>query len=249
MPAKTLLVTGASRGIGRACALLAARSGWSVGVNYREDAKSADAVVETIAKGGGGAIALKGDVAVEADTVAMFDAAAKALGPLSAVIANAGVIAPTAKLADMSAERMRHVFEVNTLGAFLTAREAARRMAKSRGGAGGSIVLISSAAARLGSPNLYVDYAASKGAVDTLTLGLSKELGPEGVRVNAIRPGLIDTEIHASGGEPDRARVLGATAPLGRPGTAEEIAEAAIWLISDAASYVTGALLDVAGGR
>ncbi len=249
MPAKNLIVTGASRGIGRACALLAAKNGWSVGVNYREDAKSADAVVETIAKSGGRAVALKGDIAVEADTVAIFDAAIKALGPLTAVIANAGVIAPTAKLADMSAERMRHVFEINVLGAFLTAREAARRLSKSLGGAGGSIVLMSSAAARLGSPNLYIDYAASKGAIDTLALGLSKELGPEGVRVNAIRPGLIDTEIHASGGEPDRAFVLGATAPLGRPGAAAEIAEAAVWLISDAASYVTGALLDVAGGR
>ena len=249
MPAKALLVTGASRGIGRACALLAARNGWSVGVNYHEDMKAADAVVETIASGGGRAVALKGDVAVEADAVAMFDAATNALRPLTAVIANAGIVAPTAKLADMSAERMRHVFEVNTLGAFLTAREAARRMSKSLGGAGGSIVLMSSAAARLGSPKLYIDYAASKGAIDTLTLCLSKELGPEGVRVNAIRPGLIDTEIHASGGAPDRAHVLGATAPLGRPGAAEEIAEAAVWLISDAASYVTGALLDVAGGR
>jgi NAD(P)-dependent dehydrogenase (short-subunit alcohol dehydrogenase family) len=199
MPAKVLLVTGASRGIGRACALLAARDGWSVGVNYREDVKAADAVVETIATGGGRAVALKGDVAVEADAVAMFDAATNALGPLTAVIANAGIVAPTAKLADMSAERMRHVFEVNVLGTFLTAREAARRMSTSLGGAGGSIVMMSSAAARLGSPNLYIDYAASKGAIDTLTLGLSKELGPEGVRVNAIRPGLIDTEIHASG--------------------------------------------------
>jgi NAD(P)-dependent dehydrogenase (short-subunit alcohol dehydrogenase family) len=249
MPAKVLLVTGASRGIGRACALLAARDGWSVGVNYREDVKAADAVVETIATGGGHTVALKGDVAVEADAVAMFDAATNALGPLTAVIANAGIVAPTAKLADMSAERMRHVFEVNVLGAFLTAREAARRMSTSLGGAGGSIVMMSSAAARLGSPNLYIDYAASKGAIDTLTLGLSKELGPEGVRVNAIRPGLIDTEIHASGGAPDRARILGATAPLGRPGAADEIAEAAIWLISDAASYVSGALLDVSGGR
>ena len=249
MPVKALLVTGASRGIGRACALLAARNGWVVGVNYHEDAKAADAVVETIAKGGGRAVALKGDVAIEADAVAMFDAATKALGPLNAVIANAGIVAPTAKLADMSAERMRRIFEVNVLGAFLTAREAARRLSKSSGGGGGSIVLMSSAAARLGSPNLYIDYAASKGAIDTLTLGLAKELGPEGVRVNAIRPGLVDTEIHASGGEPDRARILGATAPLGRPGSAEEIAAAAIWLISDAASYVTGALLDVSGGR
>ena len=249
MSAKALLITGGSRGIGRACALLAAENGWSVGVNYREDAKAADAVVEIIARQGGRAVALKGDVSVEADTVGMFDAATKALGPLAAVIANAGVVAPAARLADMSAERMRHVFEVNVLGAFLTAREAARRMSKSSGGAGGSIVLMSSAAARLGSPNLYIDYAASKGAVDTLTLGLAKELGPEGVRVNAIRPGMIDTEIHASGGDPDRARSVGATAPLGRPGTAEEVAAAAVWLISDAASYVTGALLDVSGGR
>jgi NAD(P)-dependent dehydrogenase (short-subunit alcohol dehydrogenase family) len=246
---KTLLITGGSRGIGRACALLAARNGWSVGVNYREDSEAADEVVETIAKDGGRAVALKGDVSVEAEAVGIFDAATKALGPLTAVIANAGVIAPTAKLADMGVERIRHIFEVNVLGTFLTAREAARRLSKSSGGDGGSIVLMSSAAARLGSPNLYIDYAASKGAIDTLTLGLAKELAPEGVRVNAIRPGIIDTEIHASGGEPDRARILGATAPLGRPGTAEEIAAAAIWLISDAASYVTGALLDVSGGR
>jgi len=249
MSAKVVLITGGSRGIGRACALLAAEAGWSVGVNYREDAKAADAVVETIARGGGRAVALKGDVSIEAEAVGMFDAAINALGPLTAVIANAGVIAPEAKLAAMSAERMRHIFEVNVLGAFLTAREAARRLSQSSGGAGGSIVLMSSAAARLGSPNLYIDYAASKGAIDTLTLGLAKELGPEGVRVNAIRPGMIDTEIHASSGEPDRARILGATAPLGRPGKAEEIAAAAIWLISDAASYVTGALLDVSGGR
>ncbi|HEY1864040.1 MAG TPA: SDR family oxidoreductase [Roseiarcus sp.] len=249
MSAKVLLVTGASRGIGRACALLAAEQGWAVGVNYREDAKAADAVVETIAKAGGRSVALKGDITVEADVIGMFDATAKALGPLAAVIANAGIVAPTAKLTEMSAERMRRIFEVNVLGAYLTAREAARRLSKSSGGAGGSIVMMSSAAARLGSPNLYVDYAGSKGAVDTLTLGLAKELGPEGVRVNAIRPGLIDTDIHASSGEPDRAFVLGATAPMGRPGTAEEIAEAAIWLISDAASYVTGALLDVSGGR
>jgi NAD(P)-dependent dehydrogenase (short-subunit alcohol dehydrogenase family) len=209
MSAKVLLVTGASRGIGRACALLAARNGWAVAVNYREDAKAADAVVETIAKGGGHSVSLKGDVAVEADVLGMFDAATKALGPLTAVIANAGVVAPTAKLAEMSVERMRRVFEVNVLGAYLTAREATRRMSKSFGGAGGSIVMMSSAAARLGSPNLYVDYAGSKGAIDTLTLGLAKELGPEGVRVNAIRPGLIDTDIHASAGEPDRARILG----------------------------------------
>jgi NAD(P)-dependent dehydrogenase (short-subunit alcohol dehydrogenase family) len=179
----------------------------------------------------------------------VFEGATRALGPLRGVVVNAGIVAPASRLVDMTAERMRRMFEVNVLGAYLTAREAARRMSTSLGGAGGSIVLISSAAARLGSPGLYVDYAGSKGAIDTLTLGLAKELAAEGVRVNAVRPGLIDTEIHASGGEPQRAFTLGATTPLGRPGTPDEVAEAVVWLLSDAASYVTGAILDVAGGR
>jgi len=246
---KVVLITGGSRGIGRAVALLAARRGWSVGVNYRQDAHAADEVVAAIAGTGGRAVALKGDVANEVEVVAMFDAAASALGPLTAVVANAGVLAPVARLADMSGQRMRRMFEVNVLGAFLTAREAARRMSESAGGAGGSIVLISSAASRLGAPSAYIDYAASKGAVDTLTLGLAKELGPEGVRVNAIRPGLIETDIHLASGEPDRARALGRSTPLGRPGRPGEVAEAVVWLMSDAASYVTGAILDVTGGR
>jgi len=244
-----ILITGASRGIGRAAALLACARGWSVGVNYLHDEDSAHEVVEAIARAGGKAVALRGDVADEDDVVAMFEGATRALGPLRGVVVNAGIVAPTSRLVDMSAERMRRVFEVNVIGAYLTAREAARRMSRSLGGAGGSMVFISSAAARLGSPGLYVDYAGSKGAIDTLTVGLAKELALEGVRVNAIRPGLIDTEIHASGGEPDRAFKLGATAPLGRPGRPEEVAEAIVWMLSDAASYVTGAILDVAGGR
>ena len=246
---KTVLITGASRGIGRAAALLAGRRGWSVGVNYVRDEAAALAVVKEIQRSGGKAVALHGDVAFEADVVGLFESAVKALGPLDGVVINAGVVAPPMRLADMGVERMKHIFEVNVLGAYVCAREAARRLSRSRGGKGGSIVLVSSAASRLGGAGSYVDYAGSKGAIDTLALGLSKELGPEGVRVNAIRPGLIETDIHASGGEPDRARRLGAATPLGRPGAADEVGEAIVWLLGDAASYVSGAILDVAGGR
>ena len=247
--AKAILVTGGSRGIGRATARRAAARGWSVAVNYARDEAAAHEVVDEIARGGGKAVALRGDVTNEDEIAAVFEGAARALGPLSGVVVNAGIVAPTARLVDMGAERMRRVFEVNVIGALLTAREAARCLSTSRGGAGGSLVLISSAASRLGSPGVYVDYAASKGAIDTLTLGLAKELAADGVRVNAVRPGLIETEIHASGGEPDRAVKVGATAPMGRPGKAEEVAEAIVWLLGDASSYVTGALLDVSGGR
>ena len=246
---KVILVTGGSRGIGRATAILAGRRGWAVGVNYVGNADAAAETVAAVEGAGGRALAVRGDVAVEADVLAIFDATRAAFGPLDGLVNNAGIVAPGLPLAEMDVARMRRVFETNILGAYLCAREAARRLSRSRGGQGGVIVNVSSAAARLGGPNEYVDYAGSKGALDALTIGLSKELGPEGVRVNAVRPGLIDTEIHASGGKPDRAKIMGATTPLGREGTAEEVAEAIIWLLSDASSYVTGALLDVAAGR
>jgi NAD(P)-dependent dehydrogenase (short-subunit alcohol dehydrogenase family) len=246
---QAILITGAARGIGRATARLAAARGWSVGVNYLSDEGAAHELVAEIARGGGKAVALRGDVANEQDVAALFEGAARALGPLTGVVANAGVIAPASRLVDMSVERMRRLFKVNILGVFLTAREAARHMSKSLGGAGGSLTLVSSTAARLGAPGVYIDYAASKGAVDALALGLSKELAIEGVRVNAVRPGMIDTEIHASGGDAERAFRVGATTPMGRPGTPNEVAEAIVFLLSDAASYVTGAILDVAGGR
>jgi NAD(P)-dependent dehydrogenase (short-subunit alcohol dehydrogenase family) len=246
---QTVLITGASRGIGRAAAILAGRRGWSVGVNYVGDRAAADATVAAVAEAGGRAVALQGNVAVEADVIAVFDAAERALGRLSGVVVNAGIVAPAAPLMDMDIERMRRVFEVNTLGAYICARESARRLARSRGGQGGSIVLVSSIAARLGSPFEFVDYAGSKAAVDALTIGLAKEMATEGVRVNAVRPGLTATDIHASGGQPDRAERLGATTPMGRAGRPEEIAEAIIWFLSDAASYATGSFLDVSGGR
>jgi NAD(P)-dependent dehydrogenase (short-subunit alcohol dehydrogenase family) len=246
---KALLVTGGSRGIGRATALAAAKAGWRVAVNFTQREQAAYETVTEIEKAGGNAIAVHGDVAVESEVMAVFEAAS-ALGPLGGVVVNAGVIAPTARLVEMSGERMRRVFDVNVLGSYLTAREAARRLSTRLGGPGGSIVVVSSAAARLGSANLYVDYAGAKAALDTLVKGLSIELGDEGVRVNGVRPGLIDTDIHASGGEPDRAYTLGSTAPMRRPGRPEEVASAICWLLDDAAaSYVTGAILDVSGGR
>ncbi|HEX3983969.1 MAG TPA: SDR family oxidoreductase [Acidisoma sp.] len=246
---KTILITGASRGIGRAAAVLAGERGWSVGVNYRSDPAAADSVVAAVECAGGRAVAIGGDVAEEADVIAMFQATEDAFGPLGGVVINAGIAASSMPLAEMSAERLKRLFEVNILGSFLCAREAARRMSKSRGGQGGSVVIVSSVSARLGSPFEFIDYAASKGAMDTLALGLARELGREGVRVNAIRPGLTDTEIHATAGQPDRASRLGETTPIGRAARPEEIAEPIIWLLSDAASYTSGAILDVSGGR
>lgn len=246
---KHILITGGSRGIGRACAIMAGQRGWSVGVNYAGNAAAAEDTVKAVRATGGQAFAIKGDVAREADVIAMFEASEKAFGKLDALVNNAGIVGHKQPFAEYSFERLQRMFEVNVLGAYLCAREAARRMAKSRGGRGGSIVNMSSIAARLGAPGEYVDYAGSKGAVDTMTLGLARELAPDGIRVNAIRPGLIDTEIHASGGQPDRAARLGATTPMGRAGTAEEVAEAAIWLIENESDYLTASLIDVAGGR
>ncbi|MGF1620344.1 MAG: SDR family oxidoreductase [Rhodomicrobiaceae bacterium] len=246
---KTILITGASRGIGRSASILAGKRGWSVGVNYAGNAEAAGETAEAVRQAGGKAVTIKGDVTVEADVIAMFDKAEKELGPLDGVVINAGILGSSMKLADMDMDRIRRVFEVNTLGAYMTAREAARRMPKSKGGKGGSIVIVSSIASRLGGAGEAIDYAGSKGAVDSLTIGLAKELGPDGVRVNAIRPGLIDTDIQACTGTPDRAQKLGLTTPLGRHGEPDEIGEAIIWMLSDAASYMTGAIFDVSGGR
>lgn len=247
--AKAVLVTGGSRGIGRAVVRLAAERGWSVAVNFAGNAGAAGEAVREAEAAGARAVAIRGDVALEADVVRMFDEAEAALGPLSGLVNNAGIVAPQRSLADMDADRIRRVFDVNVIGPYLCAREAARRMSRGRGGQGGAIVNISSIAARLGSPGDYVDYAGSKGAINAFTIGLAKELGPEGVRVNAVSPGVIETDIHASGGRPDRAQAIGRNAPLGRAGTADEVAEAVIWLLGDGSSYVTGAVLEVSGGR
>lgn len=246
---KRVLVTGASRGIGAATATLCGARGWKVGVNYLTNADKAAAVVAATEAAGGAAVAIQGDAAVEADIVAMFDRMAEAYGGVDGVVVNAGILSTRMPLAEMDAERIKRIVDVNVTGALLTAREAARRLSTGKGGPGGSMVIVSSAAARIGGAGEYVDYAASKGAMDTLTLGLSKELGPEGVRVNAIRPGLIETDIHADGGWPDRAQALSSGVPMGRPGSAEETAQTIVWLLSDDASYVNGALLDVTGGR
>jgi NAD(P)-dependent dehydrogenase (short-subunit alcohol dehydrogenase family) len=244
-----VLVTGASRGIGAATALLAARQGWAVAVNYSRQAQAAEEVVQQILSEGGQAMALQADVSDEDQVLRMFEAIDRQWGPLKGLVNNAGVVDVTARIDEMTVARWRRMFDINVIGSLLCAREAVRRMSTRHGGAGGSIVNVSSAAARLGSPAQYVDYAAAKAAIDAMTVGLAKEVGSEGVRVNAVRPGLIETDIHASGGLPDRVRDLAHQVPMQRGGQALEVAQAIVWLLSDAASYTTMALLDVSGGR
>ncbi|SDJ70489.1 SDR family oxidoreductase [Variovorax sp. OV700] len=246
---QVLLITGGGRGIGAATALLAAKRGYAVAVNYASNSLAADEVVRTIRAGGGTAVAVQADVGDEAQVTAMFQKVDARLGRLTALVNSAGVVDVQARVDEMTALRLERMFRTNVIGSFICAREAVRRMSTRYGGAGGAIVNVSSAAARLGSPGQYVDYAASKGAIDTFTIGLAKEIGAEGIRVNAVRPGLIDTEIHASGGMPDRAFELAPTVPMQRTGSAEEIAGAILWLLSEEASYTTMALLDVTGGR
>jgi NAD(P)-dependent dehydrogenase (short-subunit alcohol dehydrogenase family) len=247
--AKVVLVTGGSRGIGAATAVLAAEAGYDVAVNYRSDKAAAERVVGQVEARGRHAIAIQADVGDEQEVVGLFQAVDAELGRLDALVNNAGMIEPVSRLDEMDAARIDRVLRVNVVGAMLCAREAVRRMSARHGGQGGVIVNVSSAAARLGSPNEFIDYAASKGAVGSMTIGLSKELAEEGIRVNAVRPGLIVTDIHASAGLPDRVERLSAGVPLKRAGEAEEVAEAILWLMSDKASYVTGVLLDVTGGR
>ena len=246
---KVLLITGGSRGIGAATALLAARQGYAVAVNYTTNSLAADEVVRQIRADGGQAITVQADVAREADVLAMFEKVDAKFGRLTALVNNAGVVDQTSRVDAMSTSRLQRMFEVNVFGSFMCAREAVKRMSTRYGGGGGCIVNVSSAAARLGAPGQYVDYAAAKGAIDTFTVGLAKEVALEGIRVNAVRPGIIETDIHASGGLPNRARDLAPQVPMQRAGTALEVAEAIAWLLSDHSSYTTGALLDISGGR
>jgi NAD(P)-dependent dehydrogenase (short-subunit alcohol dehydrogenase family) len=246
---EVLLVTGGSRGIGAATALLAARKGYAVAVNYTRNEAAAQEVVGAIRAAGGRAEALHADVADEAQVLDLFTQVDRRLGRLTALVNNAGVVDRPQRVDEMSLERLKRMFDINVIGSFLCAREAIQRMSTRHGGRGGAIVNVSSAAARLGAPGQYVDYAAAKGAIDAFTIGLAKEVAAEGIRVNAVRPGLIETDIHASGGLPDRVRDLAHQVPMQRGGSAEEVAQAIVWLLSPQASYTTMSLLEVSGGR
>ncbi|MBC7603243.1 MAG: SDR family oxidoreductase [Ramlibacter sp.] len=246
---QVLLVTGASRGIGAATALLAAQKGYAVAVNYASNRAAADEVVASILAIGGKAIAMQGDVAHEPEVMSLFDRVDRELGPLTALVNNAGVVDMKSRVDEMTYERLRRMFDINVIGSIICAREAVRRMSTRNGGSGGAIVNVSSAASRLGAPGQYVDYAAAKGAIDAFTIGLAKEVAAEGIRVNAVRPGLIETDIHASGGIPDRVAQLAHQVPMQRGGSALEVAHAIVWLLSADASYTTMSLVDVSGGR
>ena len=247
--AGVLLVTGGGRGIGAATARLAARQGWSVAVNYARDSLAADEVVRAIRADGGQAMSVQADVSDEAQVVTLFERIDARFGRLTGLVNNAGVVDVSARVDQMDAQRLHRMFDINVIGSMLCAREAVRRMSTLHGGEGGAIVNVSSAASRLGSPGQYVDYAAAKGAIDAFTIGLAKEVAAEGIRVNAVRPGLIETDIHASGGLPNRVRDLAHTVPMQRGGTADEVAQAIVWLLSPAASYTTMTLMDISGGR
>ena len=249
MNAPVMLITGGSRGIGAATALSAAQAGYAVAVNYQSNSLAADEVVRSIRDSGGQAIALQADVSREDEVMAMFGRIDAKWGPLTALVNNAGVVDVSSRVDGMSVARLSRMLNTHVLGSFVCAREAVLRMSTRHGGSGGGIVNLSSAASKLGSPGQYVDYAACKGAIDTFTIGLAKEVAAEGIRVNAVRPGIIETDIHASGGEPDRAQRLAPQVPMQRPGSAQEVANAILWLLSPQASYCTGALLDIGGGR
>jgi NAD(P)-dependent dehydrogenase (short-subunit alcohol dehydrogenase family) len=246
---QVLLITGGSRGIGAATALLAAQRGFAVAVNYASNSLAADEVVRAIRDQGGRAMSVQADVGDEAQVKAMFEKVDAKFGPLGALVNNAGVVDVQARVDEMTVARLERMLRINVIGSFVCAREAVRRMSTRHGGSGGAIVNLSSAAARLGSPGQYVDYAASKGAIESFTIGLAKEVAEEGIRVNAVRPGLIDTEIHASGGMPDRAFQLASTVPMKRTGSAQEVANGIVWLLTEEASYITGTFLDITGGR